>query len=120
MTMRVVHLAIYPEKGAPGVDLSTVAVEQEGLAGDRRKKAAIHLVTMPDMDQDDPPRANIVVDTAGTDLESLVGQQLQLGTVTLGVTQRPSNCPGIYADVIRPGQVSVGDDIDVTAPDQTD
>lgn len=112
MTMRVAHLAIYPEKGAPGVDLSTVTVEADGLTGDRRKKAAVHLVTLSDVDTDDPPRANVVVDPAGEELVALVGQDLRLGSVTLRVTTRPSACPGVYAEVVEPGQVSVGDDVE--------
>ncbi|MDF8263987.1 MOSC domain-containing protein [Luteipulveratus flavus] len=112
MSMRVAHLAIYPEKGQPGVDLSTATVEADGLTGDRRKKAAIHLVAIADTDVDDPPRANIVVDPGGHDLESLVGSTLLVGSARLVVTQRPNNCPGVYADVTEPGHVSVGDDLE--------
>ncbi|TWP36691.1 hypothetical protein [Leekyejoonella antrihumi] len=110
MTMHVAHLSIYPDKGAPGVGLSTATVEPDGLTGDRRKKAAVHLVCLKDTaDRDDPPRANIVLD-APDDLVSLVGARVTIGTALLEVTRQAGNCPGVYAEVIEPGQVSVGDE----------
>ena len=108
--MHVAHLSIYPEKGEPGVGLSTATVEADGLTGDRRKKAAVHLVCLKDTaDTDDPPRANIVLD-APDDLLSLVGTQVIVGTARLEVTRPAGNCPGVYADVVEPGQISVGDE----------
>ncbi len=109
MTTHVAHLAVYPQKGEPGVDLPTVAVEPDGLTGDRRKKAAVHLVRLEDTDVEDPPRANIVLDTP-EDLMELAGRTVTVGTVVLRITGPARNCPGVYAEVVTPGQVSVGDE----------
>ncbi len=110
MTMHVAHLSIYPQKGEPGVGLPTATVEPDGLTGDRRKKSAVHLIRMEDtVDTDEPVRANIVLD-APEDLVELVGKSLTVGTTTLRITRPAGNCPGVYADVVTPGQVSVGDE----------
>lgn len=108
MGMQVAQLMVYPVKGEPGQELSTATVEQGGLTGDRRKKAAVHLVQLTDMDTEEPPRANIVLDTPD-DLTMHIGSDLVVGTATLHVTGTAKNCPGVYAEVVQPGQVSVGD-----------
>jgi uncharacterized protein YcbX len=68
----VAELHVYPVHGEAGHALEEVQVEADGLAGDRRKKAPVHVVE-------------------------------------LDVTGSPSNCPGVYASVRRPGTVRVGD-----------
>jgi hypothetical protein len=104
----VTALWIYPTKDEPGLSLSTVEVEPEGLAGDRRKKAALHLVCSADA-AEQAPRANLVLDATANQLERLVGQRMMLGASEIEITGKPSNCPGVYASVLDPGTISVGD-----------
>jgi hypothetical protein len=101
-------LWIYPTKDEPGVSLPTVEVEPEGLHGDRRKKAALHLVCSADA-AEQAPRANLVLDATADQLELLVGKRMMLGTSEIEITGQPSNCPGVYAAVLRPGRIGVGD-----------
>lgn len=103
----VLDLAIYPQKGAPGTPLTHAVIEAEGLQGDRRKKRPVHLVGRecdPDV-----TRANVFLDVPDEDLRSLVGEDVHVGCVRLRITEIPSNCPGVYADVLRPGELRVGD-----------
>ncbi len=111
----VTEIRIYPVKGEPGQALEQVEVEPEGLAGDRRKKAALHLVTVEE-DVATHPRANLVLATDAAALAASVGQRLVVGKAQIYVTGKPSGCPGVYADVVEPGAVRVGDVIG-TAPD---
>jgi hypothetical protein len=104
----VTALWIYPTKDEPGVSLATVEIEPEGLAGDRRKKAALHLVCAVDA-AELLPRANLVLDATADELELLVGKRMMLGTSEIEITGKPSNCPGVYASVLEPGTISVGD-----------
>jgi len=104
----VTEIRIYPVKGAPGQVLEDVEVETEGLAGDRRKKAALHLVSVEE-DVTTHPRANLVVATPTALLEASVGQRLRIGEAEIHVTGKPSGCPGVYADVVAPGSIRVGD-----------
>ena len=99
---------IYPTKGEPGVSLPTVEVEPGGLQGDRRKKAALHLVCALDAAELEP-RANLVLDATADQVTGLLGHRMVVGTAEIEVTAKPSNCPGVYASVVRPGAVSVGD-----------
>jgi uncharacterized protein YcbX len=58
------------------------------------------------------PRANIELDLSGGELETAwVGRELHLGDVVLRVSQQPKHCLGVYADVVQPGTVEVGDDV---------
>lgn len=113
---------IYPTKDEPGISLATVQVESDGLAGDRRKKAALHLVCAADAAAVPSPRANLVLDATADQLEALVAtaqpgvahstQPMTLGTSVIEITGKPSNCPGVYAAVIRPGTINIGDRLD--------
>jgi uncharacterized protein YcbX len=104
---RVTELHIFPVHGEPGQDLAEVAVEPEGLSGDRRKKAAVQVVAAEDVRPD--TRANVIVDVPSAQLAELVGGVLRLGEVELDVTGTPHSCPGVYAAVRVPGMVRVGD-----------
>jgi uncharacterized protein len=97
--------------------------------------APVHLVSRQTVERaaadegttlDDPscsieePRANIVLDlhlgrdddAAGGALEtSWVGREVHLGQVVLRVTKQPKHCLGVYADVVQPGVLQVGDDV---------
>ncbi|MDN5766470.1 MAG: hypothetical protein L0H96_04635 [Humibacillus sp.] len=104
----VSSLFIYPDSTSPGQQLSTVSVTTEGLEGNRSKKHAVHLVTAGEYVADHP-KANIVLDMDAALLANLVGRLVRLGECTLSVTRQPSNCAGVYADVVTPGDVSVDD-----------
>ena len=104
----VMALWIYPTKDEPGICLPAVEVEPEGLHGDRRKKSALHLVCESDAEEQ-APRANLVLDATAAQLEGLVKARMVVGTSEIEVTGKPSNCPGVYASVLRPGTISVGD-----------
>ena len=107
---RVTGIRIFPVSGEPGRSLHTVEVEPEGLAGDRRKKSPVHLVSSAEPDVESV-RANLVVGLAPEELESAVGSVLSAGSVRLRLTAIPSGCPGVYATVETPGVVSVGDPV---------
>lgn len=106
--LAVMALWIYPTKDEPGISLPTVEVELEGLAGDRRKKSALHLVCASEA-AELAPRANLVLDATADQLAGLVGHRMMLGTSQIEITGKPSNCPGVYASVLRPGAVNIGD-----------
>jgi hypothetical protein len=110
----VTALWIYPTKDEPGVSLTRVQVESEGLQGDRRKKAALHLVGGAEA-AELAPRANLVLDATEDQLVDLLAQRLVIGTSEVEITGRPSNCPGVYAAVVRPGLISVGDRLEQAA-----
>lgn len=109
--MEIRQLAIYPVKGEPGRMLERAEVEGEGFAGDRRKRQPVHLVGADETPE--TTRANVFVDAAPEAVVALVGSRVRLGSATLLVTQLPSGCAGVYAQVIDPGEVRVGDTIEV-------
>ncbi len=106
--MRVIgqlaSVRIHPVKDEPGVELDLVGIGPEGLDGDRRKKAAVHLVGA-DAAQ---TRANLVLDVPSADLDGLVGGSVTIGDTVLRITRAAGNCAGVYADVLVPGTVSRG------------
>ena len=106
---QLVDIRIYPVKGEPGQRLESIAVGPDGLDGDRRKKAAVHLVSLDD--STDEPRANLFVTAARGELAEQVGRQLRIGGAVLLVEREPSNCPGVYASVVKPGMVHTGDQV---------
>jgi uncharacterized protein YcbX len=54
------------------------------------------------------PRANLVLTLDG-DERQWVGRELRVGEAVLEVTRTPKHCLGVYADVRRPGRITVGD-----------
>ncbi|QGN57379.1 MOSC domain-containing protein [Nostocoides sp. HKS02] len=110
----VVELHIYPAHGEPGHTLSESMVEPDGLAGDRRKKAAVQVVAAQDVRPE--TRANVVVSMEPGELAASIGSVLRLGAVELDVTGAPSSCPGVYAAVRVPGTVHLGDPVTVAGP----
>jgi hypothetical protein len=104
----VMALWIYPTKDEPGVCLPTVELEPEGLQGDRRKKSALHLVGAAEA-VELAPRANLVLDATADQLTGLIAQRMVVGAAEIEITGKPSNCPGVYASVLRPGIIGVGD-----------
>ncbi|HJX43043.1 MAG TPA: sulfurase, partial [Geodermatophilus sp.] len=86
--------------------------------------AAVHLVSRQALDRAaagvvpagcgaEDPRANLLLDLPGAtpddDERTWVGRQLRLGSAVLEVTRLPRHCLGVYAEVVRPGTVAVGD-----------
>ena len=109
----VAEIHAYPVKGQPGEDHEEAVVGPEGLEGDRRKKAPVHVVAAEDAVFS--TRANLFVTLPAAELAGAVGSVLRVGEVELTVTTRPSNCPGVYAEVRRPGTVRVGDSVTVAS-----
>lgn len=107
MAAHVTSLHVYPVTGEPGVDLQHVAVGEEGLEGDRRKRAAVQVVAATAAGPE--TRANIIVDLEPAELQAAVGNRLRVGEVVLDVTGVPKGCPGVYAAVLATGEVRVGD-----------
>ena len=81
--------------------------------------APVHLVSrgaleraaggeVPDGCSADDPRANLVLTIDG-DERQWVGRELRVGDAVLEVTRTPKHCLGVYADVRRPGRITVGD-----------
>jgi hypothetical protein len=110
----VTALWIYPAKDQPGVSLPSAKVEPDGLAGDRRKKSALHLVCATDA-AELAPRANLVLDATADQIADLVGRRMMLGSSRIDITGKPSNCPGVYASVLRPGVINIGDRLEPSA-----
>jgi hypothetical protein len=108
MNATVASLHIYRDSDSPGQELSSVHMTEHGPAGNRSKKHAVHLVAADDYVVT-YPKANVVLDMAPGVLEGLVGRTVRLGGCTLEVTRTPSQCAGVYAEVVHPGHVAVGD-----------
>jgi hypothetical protein len=108
MIATVSSLFIYPDSDAPGQELASVEVTESGPEGNRSKKHAVHLVAGVGLVAAHP-NGNNVLDMESSVLEKLVGRIVRLGECTLEVTQTPSQCAGVYARVVEPGEVSVDD-----------
>ena len=110
----VTELHVYPVSGQPGRDLAEVGVDAAGLVGDRRKKAAVHVVAAEDVAPD--TRANLIVSLTPAQLRAAIGGVLVAGDIELDVTGTARDCPGVYAAVRRPGTVRVGDEVTAVGP----
>lgn len=85
--------------------------------------APVHLVSrgavvraavgdVPDGCSADDPRANLLLSLGGDDDErSWTGRLLRVGDTVLRVTRTPKHCLGVYADVVTPGDIHVGDPV---------
>jgi len=103
--IRVLAIHTFPTSGEPAVDHASVRVTQEGLEGDRPKKAAVSVVGA-----DSPAtRSNIVLDAPTAQVEALDGQVVRIGGVLLALRVTGSSCPGLYAAVGEAGSIRVGD-----------
>lgn len=116
MPAKVSSLFIYPESDSPGQEIDSVEVTPTGPKGNRAKKHAVHLVSAEEY-VGTHPKANIVLDIEPEALISLVGSVIRIGGCTLTVTKRPSNCPGVYADVVEAGEVAVEDVLLAAGPE---
>ncbi len=119
-------LAGVPATGDPAADAAAVTaalgepVHLEPLGGRPDGAAAVHLVSRQALDRAaagivpagcgaEDPRANLVLDLPGDDERGWVGRRLRLGSTVLEVTRLPKHCLGVYAEVVQPGTVAVGD-----------
>lgn len=112
--LTVRELAIYPVKDEPGRRLTRTEIEEAGLAGDRRKKRPVHVVAGDETPE--TTRANIFLAAEPEALTALVGSSVRVGTTVLYVSEKPTGCPGVYAVVVEPGAVAVGDRLRPTPP----
>ncbi|TFV46882.1 MOSC N-terminal beta barrel domain-containing protein [Blastococcus sp. TF02A_35] len=91
-----------------------------GGEGPQVDAAAVHLVSrqaidraeagdVPDGCSADDPRANVLLDLPDGDERTWVGRTVRVGDVELYVTRTPKHCLGVYAEVRRPGEITVGD-----------
>ncbi|MCA0143490.1 MOSC N-terminal beta barrel domain-containing protein [Blastococcus sp. LR1] len=82
--------------------------------------AAVHLVSRQAIDRAsagdvpegcsaDDPRANVLLDLPDGDERTWVGRTVRIGDAELHVTRTPKHCLGVYAEVRRPGEITVGD-----------
>ena len=115
MIATVSSLHIYPDSDAPGQELDAVEVTATGPEGNRSKRHAVHLVSV-DAYVATHPKANIVLDVETATLDGLVGRVVRVGECTLTITQKPSQCAGVYAEVLEPGTVRVDDLLKVADP----
>ncbi|MEO7753528.1 MAG: hypothetical protein ABIS35_08955 [Terracoccus sp.] len=116
MIVTVSSLYIYPDSDEPGQQLDSVEVTESGPAGNRAKKNAVHLVAVTDFVMSHP-KANVVLDMEPGALGALVGRLVRLGDCVLSVTRSPSQCAGVYADVVTTGTVTVDDVLEVADDD---
>ncbi|MGY1709653.1 MOSC N-terminal beta barrel domain-containing protein [Geodermatophilus sp. SYSU D00758] len=116
---------------APSGDPDRDAAALTGLAGAPVRLeprtgpagAAVHLVSrralelaaageVPEGCAAENPRANLVLALgAGGDERAWVGRRLRVGGALLEVSRLPKHCLGVYAEVLRPGTVAVGDPV---------
>ncbi|MDC5695729.1 MOSC domain-containing protein [Intrasporangium calvum] len=108
MPAKVSSLFIYPDSDEPAQELESVDMTPTGPKGNRSKKHAVHIVSAEEY-VGTHPKANIVLDIETEALFSLVGSVIRLGDCTLTISKRPSHCPGVYAEVVEPGEVAVDD-----------
>lgn len=107
----VTSVFIYPDPDGPGQEVIDAVVHENGLDGDRPKKAPLSLVTLDEYVASHP-RANVVVDLSSEELEALIGSVVQIGEVRLTLTERKESCGVVYATVEAPGVIPAGGILD--------
>jgi uncharacterized protein YcbX len=118
-------MAEVPGTGDPGADADALAavlgrsVRLVPTPAEGTGIAPVHLVSraaieraaageVPEGCSAEDPRANLLLTVDG-DERQWVGRELRVGEAVLGVTRTPKHCLGVYADVRRPGRITVGD-----------
>jgi hypothetical protein len=121
--MRDVPATGNPEADAPRLTSALGRpVRLVATPGGRDDVAPVHLVSRQAVDRAasgvvpegcsaDDPRANLVLDLGADDERTWVGREVHVGSAVLQVTRTPKHCLGVYADVLRPGEVRVGDPV---------
>jgi len=107
---------------ATGQDLAEalgVAAELRAQEGGARQVAPVHVVSLAQRSAPgagDSSRANLVLrfgaDEPGPD--AFTGARLVVGEVELLLAERPRHCAGLFASVLVPGTVRVGDPVRLT------
>jgi uncharacterized protein YcbX len=99
---RPVHLTATPpgRAGAAPVHLVSRQAVERAAAGE-----------VPEGCSADDPRANLLLSLDGDDERTWVGRALRIGDAVLRVSRTPKHCLGVYADVVQPGVVHVGDPV---------
>jgi uncharacterized protein YcbX len=101
LTGRAVRLVQTPAEdgGVAPVHLVSRAAIERAAAGE-----------VPEGCSADDPRANLVLTLDG-DERTWVGRELRVGEAVLHVTRTPKHCLGVYADVLVPGRIRLGDPV---------
>ncbi|WP_231502597.1 MOSC N-terminal beta barrel domain-containing protein [Blastococcus sp. URHD0036] len=97
--------------------------------GPRVDAAPVHLVSRQSLDRAaagevpvgcsaEDPRANLQLTLDEGDERTWVGRELHVGEAVLRLTRLPKHCLGVYAEVVRPGAVAVGDAVSLGDPEQ--
>lgn len=130
-----------PELTVPGVAAGVVGADADAalssyvgspvrlqrVEGSAQEVAAVHLVSRQAVaasigtTSEDPacdieaPRANVMLDLGEDPPEGFerawVGQDLAIGEVVLHVSTVPKHCLGVYAEVVTPGRINLGDSV---------
>ena len=100
--------------GVPGAHLAAVD-------GGARQVAPVHLVSTGQRlapGAGDSSRANLVVDLGPDEPapDAMVGALCSIGAVVLRLGERPRHCAGLFAAVVSPGALRVGDEVRVGSP----
>jgi uncharacterized protein len=121
-----------PATGDPDADVACLTaalgrpVRLVPTPGGRDDVAPVHLVSRQAVDRAadgevpegcsaDDPRANLLLDL-DADERTWVGREVLVGGAVLRLTRTPKHCLGMYADVLRPGEVRVGDPVLLVEP----
>jgi hypothetical protein len=112
MTAMVRAIRVYPVKGEPAVESDSVGVGTEGLDGDRRKGSPVHLVSLQAVADEPMPRANLILDLPEGDERDWIGRDVAIGGAVLHVSRAPKQCLGVYAEVVQPGRINLGDSVE--------
>jgi hypothetical protein len=112
MSGTVRALRVYPVHGEAAVESDSVGVGSEGLDGDRRKGSPVHLVSLQAVGAEPMPRANLILDLAEGDERDWIGRDVAIGGAVLHVSRAPKHCLGVYAEVVQPGRINLGDAVE--------
>ena len=94
---------IVPAAGGAGADAAAVHLVS------RQAIERAELGDVPEGCSADDPRANVLLDLPDDDERTWVGRTVRIGSAELHITRTPKHCLGVYAEVRRPGEITVGD-----------